>query len=279
MGEGDLASLQRSLSDMIRRTSPIAGDDTLALRAETLVVPSAHGMSPADRVDIYREQFWLRHLANLRDDYPTLAWVIGGVVPFDELATGYLLASPPRTWNLQRLGADLPAYVARCATWRDDRLASDAARLDWAFVDAFDAPDAIAFDPTLLSSTPEDAWPTAQIAFHPSLRALDLMHRVHELRDARDRIARGESAPRPPASPTNVIVWRDPGCVLRSTDVDPLAFALLSLLLAGTQLGDACEATARIDGSADAAALGPRFAAWFRAWTAAGWVSAIHFAS
>ncbi|HEX3345568.1 MAG TPA: putative DNA-binding domain-containing protein, partial [Polyangiaceae bacterium] len=104
MGEHDLGELQRFVRDAVRGSVPIGGDTPLAAGAEARVAPSAR-MSSYERLEVYREQFWLRHLASLDDDFPTLAWVLGGHGPFRELATAYLRAWPPRTWDLQRLGA------------------------------------------------------------------------------------------------------------------------------------------------------------------------------
>ena len=154
-----------------RRFDPTAGTcPTIApFAAEQLLVPSKRGQSVASRLNVYREQYWLRHLANLTDDYPTLAWVVGAE-GFRELVTGYLAAFPPRTWNLQRLGADVPAYVADRAPWKRDPLAVDASVLDWAFMEAFDAPDAAPLDLRALVNATAEAWTQARIELHPSVQ-------------------------------------------------------------------------------------------------------------
>jgi hypothetical protein len=263
-----LADVQRRVTDAVQRPSSPTAD---APRAEELLLPSARGMTPAQRLDVYREQFWSRHLASLADDYPTLTWVIGGAGSFRDLAADYLRARPPSTWDLQRLGADLPAFVAGHARWRDEPLARDAARVDWAFMEAFDAADAPPFDPRVLASTPEDAWPGARVALHPSLRFLALGSPVHELRDA---LKRGAPVTRPAAAITHAVVWRDPSCFLHAASVEPLAFELLVALSGGAPLGEACEAVARA-GAADVTELGDKLGAWFQHWTASAWISAV----
>src|SRR5262249_30865838 len=152
-------------------------------------------------------------------------------------------ACPPRTWDLRQLGSDLPSYVAAHAPWRDDALARDAARLDWGFMEAFDAPDAPPFDPRVLAAAPEEAWPGARIALHPAMRRLVLEHPAHELRAA---LERKEASPtRPSPGRAHVVIWRDRGFSLRAVGVDALAFELLAALDAGAPLGEACEAVAR----------------------------------
>jgi hypothetical protein len=276
VGESDLTALdalQRFVTDAVQRTSPITEHDDLARRAEALVVPSPRGMRPAERLDIYREQFWLRHLPSLGEDYPTLAWAVGRDA-FSRLATEYLRAHPPRTWNLQELGADLPAYVSNHAPWNGQAVAVDAARLDWAFMEAFDAADAPPFDPRVLAATPEDAWTGARVVLHPSLRALDLAYPLHELRDA---LKGGQEPERPPARASRLVVWRDGAAFVRVAEVQPLGFDLLTALKAGAPLGEACERLVSDHGEIDASALSFRVAEWFQEWTASGWVSAVQF--
>ena len=271
MGERNLGDLQRFVSDAVRGATLIASDAALTARAGKLISPSVRGMAPHERLEVYREQFWLRHLASIDEDFPTLTWVVGGREAFRELATGYLRACPPRTWDLQRLGIDLPSYLAGAAPWRDDLLARDAARLDWAFMEAFDAPDSPPFDPRVLASTPEEAWPAARIDLHASLRLLSLAHPVHELRDA---VREGVAVARPSAAPTHLVVHRDPACFLRAAAVEPLAFELLETLRGGVALGDACEAAARTS-ERDPLEIGEKLGGWFQQWTAGGWIRAV----
>jgi hypothetical protein len=274
--EPSLLTLQTLLTNAVRLSSPVAADSELARRVESLIAPSVHGMLAPERLDVYREQFWLRHLPNLRDDYPTMVWAVGPEA-FEKLSIEYLRAFPPRTWDLQRLGAEMPAYAASYAPCQADPLARDAARLDWAFMEAYGAPDAPPFDPRVVVAAPEDAWPSARVGLHPSVRSLALAYPLHDVRAA---LKEGKAPERPCSQPSQIIVWRDALCSVRACAVDPLAFALLNQLEAGTKLGEACEKVARCEsGPGDTATMGERVAAWFQEWTAAGWVSDVTFAA
>lgn len=272
MGDNSLEALQRFVADSALRDRAIGRDAGLVAEAERLVLPSSRGMSPADRLDVYREQFWLRHVPSLEEDFPTLSWAVGGPSRFQVLATEYLSACPPRTWDLQRLGEFLPAHVAHHPRWQDDILVRDAARLDWAFMEAFDAPDAAPFDPRSLAAVTEDAWALATVVFHPSVRALSFAYAVHELR----RSLKGDSAPqRPLPANTHVVVWRDATCALQAIEIEGAAHALLVALTIGTPLGEACDAAVRAVESSDPSELGTKVSSWFQQWTASGWVSAL----
>jgi len=235
MGERDLASLQRFMAGALQRPAPLGID--LAPEVESLVAPSARGMTPTERLEVYRDQFWVRHLQNLADDFPTLAWAIGGADAFAALAGDYLRASPPSTWDLQRLGAAMPMFVAGHERLGSDEVARDAARLDWAFMEIFDAPDAPPFDPRVLAATPEDAWPGARVHLHPALRTLVLGSPLLEVRDALK--AAGREPERPAPSATHAVVWRDAACFPRGAAIEPAPHALLVRLARGEALGAA----------------------------------------
>lgn len=278
MGERDVKTplhmLQSLVIDAIRLSSPITQNEKLALRVEELVAPRERGMSATQRLDIYREQFWLRHLSNLKDDYPTLAWAVGEDA-FKRLTIDFLSAFPPRTWDLQQLGADLPGYVASHAEWEGDAIVCGAARLDWAFIEAYVAKDAPPLDPRLFVGVPEQAWPQAHVLLHPSLRLLALGHPLHRVRSA---IVAGSAPQQPSAELTRIVVWRDAHYLLHTTAVDSFAFALLTELERGAPLGEACESVARAEEISADTAAGDRVAASFQEWTANGWVSSITFA-
>jgi hypothetical protein len=229
-------------------------------------------MTSVDRLDIYREQYWYRHWANLAEDFPTLSWLLGGRARLDALSSEFLAAVPPRTWNLQRLGEDLPQFIATHAPWHADPRLVDAARLDQAYVRAFDAPDAPAFDPGALAAIPADALPQARVAFLPALGLLRLKHAVHVTRRA---VVSGESPTAPAQAPTCVAVWRDPSHRLQDVEVDVDAYEMCSALAAGRPLGEACEQAAHALSAEDAARLGAKIGDWFQEWTSRGWIASV----
>jgi hypothetical protein len=273
LASGDLGDLQRLVTDLVRGATPLPERPDLAAGVDAIALPGPRGMTPRDRLEVYRATFWWRHVASLEEDFPTLIAVLAGKQAFHRLASEYLTAFPPRTWDLQRLGADLPGFVASRSPWSDDPLAGDAACLDWAFMEAFDASDAPPFDPRVIAAAPEEAWPAAHVAFHPSVRPLALRHPVHELREA---VRRGDAPARPGSVPTPLIVHRDAACFLHVVQVEPPALALLQSLRDGAPLGDACEACARTT-SQDPLDVGARLGGWFQDWTARGWVVAVRF--
>ena len=232
-------------------------------------------MTSVDRLDVYREQYWYRHWANLAEDFPTVSWLLGGRAQLDALSTAFLDASPPASWNLQRLGEGLPDFVATQAPWRDDRRLLDAARLDWAYVRAFDAADAPPFDAGALAAIPADVLPQARVSpswplAHPASPA-PRRSRDPPSRGRRARVARRSGAD----GSTCVAVWRDTSHGLQDAEVDPDAFELCGALAAGRPLGEACEQLATGLPPEAAARLEAKIGDWFQEWTARGWVAIV----
>ncbi len=266
MSEAGLEALQAFMAEAIRSERPLTEDAALALRAAQVAAGSER-LSPVAQVDVYREQFWLRHQGSLEEDYPTLVHLLGGEA-FSALCRVYLREHPPASFSLRDLAADMPSFLAKTAPYRDDGLLADCARVEWAFIEAFDAADAPPLDPSVLATTDEDAWPGARLMFHPSLQLLSLAYPAHEFRAA---VRRGEAPARPEAHATAVAIFRA-GERLTCTVVQPVPFELLVRLSKGEALGAACEAVAAMEGAGD---LESEIAGWFQAWVGAGWLTRV----
>jgi hypothetical protein len=288
----DLATIQHFVVDAITREAPLATDEALARACDGVTTGNAR-LSPSDQLDIYREQFWLRHTGALEEDFTAVARLIGKDA-FFELCAKYMKTCPPASFTLRDLGDRFADFVAETKPYADDALLCDIARVEWAFVEAFDAPDAPPLDPHKIAATPEDAWPGAVVAIHPALRLLALRHPAQELRirarqtesggagegasastnegACTDECEHAESLlPRIEPADTYLVVFRAPD-VLKYIDVEREAYVLLGKLAAKVPLGRACEETIAETG-ADAAAFEQNVGAWFQSWTQWGWVT------
>jgi hypothetical protein len=266
----ELAAIQGFLGPLFRREEAIEGDPRLE-EACASHVAAGRRLSPAQQVDLYRRQFWLRHLGSLREDYPGLERLLGEAA-FEAFARAYLAAHPPRTPSLRDLGADLVPFAERYESF-DPALreaALEMARYEHAFVDLFDGPEAPTLDPQKLASVPDDGWDRARIVIDPRIVRLRLRFPVHRLRLA---ARSGETFERPPApSPVDVVLFRDDEGTIHFDELAPAAFALLDALAGGEALVPACERLAAGLDDAEAAALQAQVGAWFQRWTARRWI-------
>src|SRR3954471_4079578 len=107
----DLSELQRGLVLALRHGSALAKNAALTAFATSNVTGNAR-LSPVEQLEIYREQFWLRHTASLVEDFPGVGGILGQA-PWEQLVESYLEAMTPRAWTLRELGRGFAEHVAR----------------------------------------------------------------------------------------------------------------------------------------------------------------------
>lgn len=143
----DLAALQREMAAAIMQ--PLTADEQMQATttdgramtavAESFIAPN-NRLTSFERLEIYNRQYWYRVLGSLAEDFPGLRAVVGGR-RFDALSIAYLAEHPSRSFTLRNLGSKLPEWLAahRIEAGPRHRLAVDVARIEWAFVEAFDS--------------------------------------------------------------------------------------------------------------------------------------------
>ncbi len=262
------AADQAALADVLRRATTLV-DDPYGSAIANEIASGNDRLSPVEQVDIYREQFFLRHVDALREDFRSIEHLLGDD-GFDELARAYLAACPPTSYTLRDLGASMDRFVREHEPWSKDPFVADLARTEWAFVEAFDGPNSPPFDPSVLATATEDQWPGARIVFQSAMRRIALEHPAH---DYRLSVKKDEQPARPDAKPTWVVVYRGKEN-LQFIDVEHDAFELLEELAKGTPLGEACERAAKAS-NVDPSSFETKLGQWFQEWTTFGWISRI----
>ena len=109
--------------------------------AESFIAPNSR-LSACERLEIYNRQYWYRVLDALIEDFRALRAVVGASA-FQALSIAYLTAHPSRSFTMRNLGSKLPEWLAANPQFsgRRHRLAMDVARIEWAFVEAWDGAD------------------------------------------------------------------------------------------------------------------------------------------
>jgi hypothetical protein len=115
-------------------------DDGASVRAiaASYISPNDR-LSSFERREIYNRQYWFRLISAVSEDFPALNALLDPK-RFDLLILAYLNENQSTSWTLRDLGAKLPNFLEANPefTGRRHRLAVDVARLEWAYVDAFD---------------------------------------------------------------------------------------------------------------------------------------------
>jgi hypothetical protein len=265
----ELSELQAQLTQLLQRRGSIPADEQACGAARDALTGNDR-LSPAEQLEIYREQFWLRHTGSLLEDFPGLSGVTGQR-DWERLSEEYLASHPPSSYTLRDLGAQLPEYVAGCGFLEHRELCWDMARLEWAYVEAFDARDSAALEPAKLAAIPAEKWPGARLVLDPAVRLLRVSYPVATLRSQLKR-AGDQRIEVPAKQPQCLVVHRRDGAVFYS-EVSSSAFELLEALSEGQCLGEALATV--MQRVADPAEVASNLQTWFRSWAAAGWFSSV----
>jgi hypothetical protein len=135
-------------------------------------------LSSFERLEIYNRQYWFRLISAVSEDFPTLNALLGAK-RFDRLILAYLNENPSTSWTLRDLGAKLPQFLEAHPefTRRRHRLAVDVAKLEWAYVDAFDRKHRT----PLATEEARAIGPESKLSLQPHLQLLELHYPVDNL--------------------------------------------------------------------------------------------------
>lgn len=90
-------------------------------------------LRPAQRIQIYNQQYWWRLLNILQEAYPLVTRLFGYHDFNQSIAIPYLVKYPPNSWALNTLGDNLPKWVREDYHESDKTLVQDSIDLDTAF--------------------------------------------------------------------------------------------------------------------------------------------------
>jgi len=264
-----LRALQRRLSRWIRADAPPAAEEAEAL------LRGDSALRAQDRLAVYANAWRVRIQRVLRDDFPATAALAGDAL-FEGATRAYLAVHPTRSFTLRDAGEAFASFLAghpdAAAVRAAAPLAPELARLEWAFVEAFDAPDAPVLAREALAAVAPEAWAGLRLETTPSLRLLQLAgpaQRVKQACDADGAEAAREVAAALPPEPTRVRVWRRDERVFHRA-MDAAEADALGAVVRGEPFGRVCERVARHVGDEAAPA---RAAACLEAWLEDGLLS------
>lgn len=284
----ELDELQKFLSDALRLRGPIA-DDGAKERETRAFLAGNDRLTPAAQADIYREQFWARHIGSLVEDYPGLSALIGSEA-FDAFLTAYLMDCPPRHPSLRDLGDRIVGFAEGYGDFPEGTRAAaiEMVRYENAIVDVFDGAEPPPLDAAKLTAMDEEAWDRARVVLNPLLVRMKLEYPVHTYRIAVktalespaedggetaccDGPAHRELPPFPAPRPVWLALFR-PVLVVSYEELEPEAYALLDALAAGESLPRACDIVAEDLDEESANALMAKVGPWFQQWTTWRWI-------
>jgi hypothetical protein len=181
----NLLDLQRRMAEDVMRPltpdfkmQPLTPDGRSTHELADNYIKPNELLSSFDRLEIYNRQYWFRVIGAVAEDFPALNALLGEK-KFDRLILAYLRENPSTSFTLRNLGSKLPQWLEHHPEFTPNRreLLLDVARLEWAYVEAFDG---AAFAP-LTASDFSDLSAESRLFLQPHLQLLNLGYPVDEL--------------------------------------------------------------------------------------------------
>ncbi len=209
-------------------------------------------LKPAGRLEIYADAYFLRLRDVLAEDFPRVAKLVGEET-FDGMVRQYLKAHPSTEPSVRHLGRAMAEFIRS----REDLPAwlADLAALEWARVNAFDAPDDEPLTMGKLAEIDPAAWPQLRMAAVRSLGVVNAAWPVHRLwaEDNREGLE---------PSSTSIRVWRRADFHILHAPMDKHEAAAVTRLLAGWTFGEICQVFDDLDEQQGAEQAGALLLRW-----------------
>jgi hypothetical protein len=264
--QNDLDRVQRFVLSRLRSLAALPRDQATATAAHDVLTGNDR-LAPVEQLEIYRVQFWLRHTASLLEDFPGVSGILGQTA-WESLVESYLAAVPPDSFTLRDLGRRFAEHIRAREQTPQRELCVDMARLEWAYVEIFDAEENPPLDTARLEAMEDSAWQGARFVLSHALRLLAVSYPVASLRRRlRKAAADGsdEAIALPEPSPQCLALYRGANRDLCYKVLDPVAFAVLERLQSGESLLEACEGAAAGDPERETR-IESEIGTWFLEW-------------
>ncbi len=245
-------------------TGPCAPPD-----AERVITPGPR-MTPAERVQIYRDGYRGRLVECLADDYPAVQFLLGEAA-FEAMAHDYVAEHPSRSPSLNGFGQSMASFLAARADAAGapgvGPFAADLARIEWAIVEAIHAAPSPPLTLDRFEHMTPDQWATARLVPAASAVVLRLAYDANAYYQA----FRDDARPSPPGpAPSATLVHRK-GWVVWRSDLTPSMTRLLETIVAGAPLGEALASSISDEDEGTQAHV----THWFRDWVSGGVFTAV----
>ena len=242
-------------------TSPYPERYCSRARSCLAMVSDQAPLSAVARLDIYAEAYFIRIAESLGSDFAALKKDLGDE-QFLRLAAAYLKAFPSRVGNIGEVGRHLPKFLRSRLSdgeYEGRPYLSDLARLEWAGIESFYAPDAAPLFPQALTQISTEDWPKVCFKLDPSVRLLGTRWSIEDHWQTRGN--EDDKAPKIQAlSAGSALLVHRRGGEVSIRRMEALEYRTLKSMASGEPLSMTCDRIARI------ASEPPPLMLWFQAW-------------
>jgi hypothetical protein len=145
---------------------------------------STSDQQSVQRLDVYRNGYFIRLEAALAHDFPACERILGRA-EFVRHAGDYVVALPSISPSLRNLGHGFAGWLRAHA----GAAIADLADIEWAVMQVFDGPDCVAADSTSMEQFAPEDWAMLRVALVPTLTLLSLTSNADDVwNDHQDEI-------------------------------------------------------------------------------------------
>lgn len=237
-----LAAYQKSLAAYV-----------LGQRAEEDITPAMEVGESGDaaRLSVYRNTTRASLTDVLATAFPVVQALVGTAF-FAGMARAFIAASPPTRPQLSTYGDGFAEFIAGFPPAASLPYLPDVARLEWARVTVYFAPESAPMVPEDLVARSEDDLAQTVLAPRPSVCLLATDHAAFSLHAAHGENGL-EASGITPGQAEQGAIWRTPGPDgrVRTAKLAPALFAFLAVGAGGAPLADAAERALAVEADFD----------------------------
>lgn len=139
-------------------------------------------MTVEERFRIYHQDYWVRCLESLFEDFPTLVQLLGKSA-LESIFIEYLRYFPSKSFTLRHLGCDLSRYF-REKELPFKTLYEEVAHFEYLLTEVFDAREEIPYHPESLSEEQREFLAEMPLQLQPYLRFMEAHYDLEYLRQS-----------------------------------------------------------------------------------------------
>lgn len=268
--------ITRPIDDQSRMNPISPSGNPMASEASFYIVPSPT-LQPAQRIQIYNQQYWWRLLNTLHEIFPLVVRLFCYYDFNQIIGFPYLCRYPPRHWSLNVIGDHLPQWIQENYHADDKNLVYECAKVDLAYNGLFFAPQC---EPISSSINPEkniSGFLMRKIFLRPSIALFELNYnlfqaRIEFLKQDPEYWLDNDFPELQKEKLYYFTLYRNQSNNLQWQEITEVEFRFLQLFKKGETIENACSWLERQSENYYEHAI-KNMHLWFQEWTALGWLT------
>ena len=228
-------------------------------------IVNTQNASDTQRLATYRNAYFGRLVEALAIDFPAVKAILGDD-KFSRLCHDYIDTYPSTQYSLRWFGSHFTDFISQHIFGQQQTFLAELAKLEWTFINAFDAADVIPLPASRIADIPVESWPDIGIGLHPSVYYFDYHWNIVDIWRAVQ-----EQGPVPQAATlsktSTCVIWRQ-ALRTRYRILDEFEAAALHAAAQGATFAQICQILTELteDGETDINRLAMLGAGLLKTW-------------